>query len=208
MVEIIAVIASMAAILSMRVERYQVHKREERRSRLRAFKTLTVGEEAVPSAPQRLGILDSRDGELDPGDGQNPRVRNAWKEYLDQLACYPRENSGEDEQKKWKEKTDELLLEILLGMAEALHYDFGKIHAQKAGYVPDGSRRSDGGLDFIRSSLVRLFVGNLSVPIEIRATAKGGEKVSSEKTLCRLLIEHFEENKPLRVIMESDRKPG
>jgi hypothetical protein len=206
MVEILAILASMAAVLSMRVERYLVHKREERKSRLRAFKTLSVTE-AAALPPPRLGVLNLDDGQFNIEEAKSARVRNAWKEYLDQLACYPQEKSTEDEQRKWKEKTDGLLLEILFAMAEALHYDFGKVHARRAVYSPEGPSNGDFGLDFIRRSLAKLFLGNTWISIEIRDPAKGGGKVSSEERLRRLLIEHFEENRPIRVIIESDVKP-
>jgi hypothetical protein len=202
MVEILAILASMAAIFSMRVERYLVHKRRERKSRLRAFKTLSVTETAFLPRPQ-LGALDLGAGEFNFGDAKNARVRNAWKEYLDQLACYPKEKSTADEQRKWKEKTDELMLEILFVMAEALHYDFGKVHTQRADDPPEGPSGGDFGLDFMRRSLVKLFLGNVSVPIEIRAPEKAGEKISSEERLNQLLIDHFEKNRPIRVIIES-----
>jgi hypothetical protein len=59
--------------------------------------------------------------------------------------------------------------------------------------------------DFIHRGMVNLLLGKSSIPIEIRTSTEPGE-ISSEERLRQLLIEHYEGNKPIRVIIESNQK--
>ena len=200
---IIAII--IGPILAIQIEKFLSRKREERERRLRVFKTLMVTRAAVLS-PAHVEALNSIDIEFNSVDDKDKKVRNAWKEYLDQLAHYPKEKTSEDDQKRWKEKTDELLVELLYVMSKAVDYDFDKTYIKRTAYTP--VRYSDVELeqDFIRRSMVKLFLGDTSIPIEIRVPSAADGEVSSEERLRQLLIEHYEGNKPIRVIIEGEQR--
>ena len=86
-------------------------------------------------------------------------------------------------------------------MAKAVGYNFDKTYIKRTAYSP--VRYADIGFeqDFIRRSLIQVFLGNKSLPIEIRATSGSDGKLSSEERLRQLLIEHYEGEKPIKVII-------
>jgi hypothetical protein len=208
MLEIFTIVAILVGpILAVQVERYLSRKREDRERRLRVFKTLMLTRAAVLS-PAHVEALNSIDIEFKSENEKDKKVRNAWKEYLDQLAHYPKEKPSEDDQKRWKERTDELLVELLYVMAEAVNYDFDKTHIKRAAYTPVRYSDMEFEQDFIRRSLVKMFLGDASIPIQIKVPSGTDGPISSEERLRKLLIEHYEGNKPIRVIIETDQKQG
>lgn len=208
MIEMLTIIAIiLGPILAVQTERYLARRREEKERRLRVFKTLMVTRGAVLSL-SHVEALNSIDIEFDSDDQKNEKVRNSWKEYLDQLAHYPKDKATENDQKRWKEKTDELLVELLHVMSKALGYTFDKTHIKRTGYTPVRYSDVEFEQDFIRRSLVKLFLGDNSLPIEIRTPPTEDGQISSEEHLRRLLIEYYEENKPIKVVIENNEKLG
>lgn len=208
MVEILTIIAIiLGPILAVQIERYLARRREEKERRLRVFKTLMVTRGAVLS-PAHVEALNSIDIEFDSDDQKDEEVRNSWKAYLDQLAHYPKERATEDDQKRWKERTDELLVGLLHEMSKALGYTFDKTHIKRTAYTPVRYSDVEFEQDVIRRSLVKLFLGDGSIPIELRSPASEGDQPTSEEYLRHLLIEHYEGNKPIKVVIEDDKSQG
>ena len=208
MVEILTIIAIiLGPIFAVQIERFLARRRDEKERRLRVFKTLMVTRGAVLS-PAHVEALNSIDIEFNSNDQKDERVRNSWKAYLDQLAHYPKDKATEDDQKRWKERTDELLVELLYEMSKALGYTFDKTHIKRTAYTPVRYSDVEFEHDIIRRSLVKLFLGNGSIPIEIRSPTTQGDQPTSEEHLRRLLIEHYEGNKPIKVVIEDDKRQG
>lgn len=203
MMEIITVIAIIAGpVLAIQAQKLLERKREDRDRRLRIFKTLMVTRGTVLS-PAHVEALNSIDIEFNSGSEKDKNVRVAWKAYLDHLDHYPKEGA-EDDQKRWKEQTDSLLVELLFEMSKAVGYGFDKTYIKRAAYIPVRYADVELELDFIRRSFVKLFTGDAAIPIQIRIPANTSG-VSSEERLRQLMIEHYEGNKPLRVIIEADK---
>lgn len=198
--EILTILAIIVGpVFAIQVEKYLDRRRQEVDRRMRVFKTLMVTRGAVLS-PAHVEALNSIDIEFDSAKENDKNVRTAWKAYLDQLGNYPKEAATEDDQKRWKEKTDELLVELLHEMSKALNYDFDKTYIKRTAYTPVRYSDMEFEQDFIRRSMVKLFLGNASIPIEIRTSIQAGEgEATSEERLRKLLIEHYEGQKPIKV---------
>lgn len=168
MVEVLTIIAIIIGpVIAIQIERFLARRREEKGRRLHVFKTLMVTRGTVLS-PAHVEALNSIDIEFNSNDKQDEKVRNAWKEYLDQLAHYPKEKPTEDDHKRWKEKTDELLVELLYIMSRAVEYKFDKTYIKRTAYTPVRYSDVEFEQDVIRRSLVKIFLGDGSLPIEIR----------------------------------------
>jgi len=203
MMEIITVIAIIAGpVLAIQAQKLLERKRDERDRRLRVFKTLMVTRGTVLS-PAHVEALNSIDIEFNSGSDKDKNVRVAWKAYLDHLDHYPKDGA-EDDQKRWKEQTDSLLVELLFEMSKAVGYGFDKTYIKRAAYIPVRYADVELELDFIRRSFVKLFTGDTAIPIQIKMPASASG-VTSEERLRQLMIEHYEGNKPLKVIIEADK---
>ncbi len=135
------------------------------------------------------------------------KIRDAWKIYHDHLYSTPPDLANPDYDvllSRWTEKSNDLLTDLLYEMAIDLGYDFDKVHLKKGAYYPKGYGDLELEQNFIRRSLVSLFLGNKSLPIEIKSSSGDGE-ISSEERLRQLLIEHYEGNKPIRVILDNSK---
>lgn len=204
MVETLTIVAIiLGPIFAIQVEKLLERRRDDKQRRLRVFKTLMVTRASVLS-PNHVEALNSIDIEFNSNDKNDKDVRDSWKAYLDQLSHFPKENATEDDQKRWKEKTDELLTDLLYVMAVAVKYNFDKTYIKRTAYTPVRYSDMEMEQDFIRRSMVKLFLGQTTFPIEIRSSVADGE-ISSEERLRQLLIEHYEGNKPIRVILDDGR---
>ena len=89
-------------------------------------------------------------------------------------------------------------------MSKAVGYDFDKTYIKRTAYAPIKYSDIEFEQDFIRRSLVKIFLGVSSIQIKI-ITPSGTSEISSEEKLRQLLIQHYEGNKPIRVIIEEDK---
>jgi hypothetical protein len=202
--EILTIIAIVIGpILAIQVQKLLERKREEKERSLWVFKILMVTRGAVLS-PLHVEALNSIDIEFNANSDKDKNVRNAWKAYLDELAHYPKDGE-DDDKKRWVEKINVLLIELLSVMSVAVGYDFDKTYIKRTAYTPVKYSDIELEQDFIRRSLVKLFLGDTSIPIKI-ITSTETAAISSEEKLRKLLIEHYEGNKPIRVVIEEDKR--
>lgn len=197
---IIAII--IGPILAIQIQKFLEKKREDKERRLRVFKTLMVTRGSALS-PLHVEALNAIDIEFNSDNEKDKNVRIAWKAYLDELTHYPKDGQ-DDDKKRWAEKIESLLVELLVVMSIAVGYGFDKTYIKRTAYTPIKYSDIEFEQDFIRGSLVKLFRGDISIPIKI-FTPSGTSEMSSEEKLRQLLIEHYEGNKPIRVIIEGDK---
>lgn len=152
-------------ILAIQVEKRLEKKRQEKERRLGVFKVLMVTRGSVLSQAH-VQALNSIDIEFNSDDERDKNVRNAWKAYLDQLNHFPNDGNEEDK-KRWNERVNELLVELLTVMSVAVGYDFDRIYINRAAYVPQKYGETDIELDVIRKAFVQVLVGKASIPIRV-----------------------------------------
>ena len=197
---IVAIIAG--PILAIQVEKFLERRREDRNRRIAVFKTLMVTRGMVLS-PKHIEALNAIDIEFSSDNDKDKKVRESWKAYLDQLGHYPKDGT-EDEKKRWGDKNSELLVELLSVMCDAVGYHFDKTHIKRAAYVPERFFNVEFEQDFLRRSFVELFSGQKKFPIEfhIPPGKESPPPDENQEKLQQLMIEYYEGNKPLRVVIE------
>lgn len=171
--EILTIIAIVAGpILAIQAQKYLERKREEKERRLKVFKTLMVTR-AAGLSPMHVEALNSIDIEFNSNSKDDKDIRDAWKAYLDELVHYPKDGQVDDK-KRWGDKIEQLLIDLLSVMSNAVGYDFDKTYIKRTAYTPIKYQDVESEQDFIRRSLVNLFLGKSSIPITIN-TIPGSE---------------------------------
>jgi hypothetical protein len=131
------------------------------------------------------------------------KVVNAWKMYLDHLSSFP--NNDEAMAKVWAEKKNDQLSDLLYEMGTSLGFDFDKVHIKKAGYIPKAYADKEDDQVFIRRSLVEVFLGQRSIPLNIVSLPVDQEAVNIQKQLQAELAEHYKTGKPFPVKIIEDK---
>ena len=201
---IIAVLSG--PILAVQVQKLIESWRESKLKKQNIFKTLmaTRGRTLSQLHVEALNMIDLEFYSRKPKD---KKVIDAWKIYRDHLNSLKLEHDDPDYKvrlERWTDKSNDLLADLLSEMAKAVGYDFDKVHLKKGAYIPQGHADVEFEQNFIRRSMVKLFLNDATIPIQI-TTRSDTTEISSEERLRQLLIEHYEGNKPVRVIIEENK---
>ena len=195
---ILAVIAG--PILAIQIQKYIEGVKEAKERRVRVFKDL-MATRASTLAYQHVVALNMVGLEF---QGKSyVKVVNAWKMYLDHLSSFP--NNDEAMAKVWAEKKNDQLSDLLYEMGTSLGFDFDKVHIKKAGYIPKAYADKEDDQVFIRRSLVEVFLGQRSIPLNIVSLPVDQEAVNIQKQLQAELAEHSKTGKPFPVKIIEDK---
>ena len=152
-------------ILAIQVQKFIENKKEKKEWKLKIFKTL-MATRATPLSPSHIEALNRIDIEF----YDDEKVKEAWKLLLDNFANYPQDPKAPDYQTKLNscaEKSNELLTDLLYEMARSIGYKFDKVHIKRGAYIPQGHANIELEQNFIRNSLVRVFLGEIPIPIKV-----------------------------------------
>lgn len=132
-------------------------EREKRMRKLWVFYTLmeTRGTRLDPSHVRALNRID-----LD--FQEHPTVRDAWHIYHNHLNIH---TESEEENKRWGEKANELLSELLYKMSQELGYDLTRDHLQRVVYVPTAFGSDYAWQQMVRHHLWEVLEGKRPIPI-------------------------------------------
>jgi len=154
-----------APIVAVQVQKIIEAKKEGRSRKIQIFKTL-MATRATPLSPLHVEALNLIDIEF----VENPNVISVWKLLLDNFSSYPQDPKSPDFQARLTtcaEKSSDLLADLLHEMSKTLDYKFDKVLIKRGCYIPKGHGDVELELNFLRRSLVELFLGKKSVPINI-----------------------------------------
>jgi hypothetical protein len=154
-----------APIAAVQIQKYLEIRREKQARKMQAFKTL-MATRATPLSPYHVEALNMIDIEF----YDNKKITDAWKLLLDNFANYPKDTQDPTFQTKLNscsEKSKELLTVLLYEMALSLGYSFDKVHLMRGAYIPKGHADIELDQEFIRRSLVGVFLGKLPIPIKV-----------------------------------------
>ena len=160
---IIAII--IAPIAAVQVQKFLDIRRERRARKMQVFKTLMTTR-ATPLSPYHVESLNMIDIEF----YDNKKITEAWKLLLDNFENYPKDTQDPNYQTKLNscsEKSKELLTNLLYEVAVSLGYSFDKVHLMRGAYIPKGHADIELDQEFIRRSLVGVFLGKLPIPIKV-----------------------------------------
>lgn len=182
-------------IVAIQIQKHIEGIKETKERRLRVFKDL-MSTRASTLAYQHVVALNQVGLEF---QGKKfTKVVNAWKTYLDHLGSFPNDEE-EAMAKVWIEKKNDLLSDLLYEMGSSLGFDFDKVHIKKAGYIPKAYSEQEDESRFIRKSLVDLFSGKKSIPLNIVSLPTDQEAADAQRQLQLLLVDHYKNGKPFPV---------
>lgn len=171
-----------APILAVQIQKFIESRKFLKERKMHVFRTL-MSTRATPLSPLHVEALNM----IDIVFHKDKRIVDAWKLLLDNFANYPKDPKDSTYQTRLSastEKSNELLTDLLYEMAKSLNYDFDKVHLKRGAYIPKGYADFELEQNFIRRSLVELFLGQKSIPINITedkgtAQTRGPEKTDS-----------------------------
>jgi hypothetical protein len=200
---IIAVLLS--PVIAVRVEKFIENSRADKNRKIAIFKTL-MATRGTKLSIDHVTALNQIDLEF-YGNKKFQKVVNAWKEYLDQLHV---QFEGDEEFRRWNDKSEELLANLLFEMGTSLGYVFDKVAIKRNGYSPTGHAKIEYENQQIRNLLIKILSGENPITtlqvvhddvakLNINAQAKQGE-------LHDLLIDYYKRPKPVAVKIMKDEK--
>ncbi len=190
----------LAPILAVQVQKALERYREDRARKLQVFKTLMATRAATlsPEHVQALNMID-----LEFHGPKHRAVTVAWKEYLDHLAMFPKDD--EKFQVVWADKRADLLTGLLMEMGKSLEYQFDAVQVKKGIYAPEGHAQIEDEQVLLRRGLIQLLYGNRSLKMDVQSFPVDEQALENQKLLTEGLISLLNEEKALRVSI-SDAK--
>lgn len=178
---ILAVISG--PILAVQIQKRLEDWREKKRRKLFIFETLmtTRGNTVSERHVEALNVIDLEFSVKKPKEKE---VVDSWKVYRDHLHNAPHHVSDPsylDQVQRWKEKTDEFLIDLLFEMSRALDYDFDLVQLKRGCYTPQGHLDYETENRQLRHGLLRLLGGHAPLKVEpYLAPAQGEDSQKSE----------------------------
>jgi hypothetical protein len=205
--DILTIIAILLSpVIAVQVDKFIEKSRAERNRKIGIFKTL-MATRGTKLSIDHVTALNQIDLEF-YGNKKFQKVVNAWKEYLDQLNV---KFEGDGEFKRWNEKTEDLLANLLFEMGTSLDYSFDRVAIRRNGYSPIGHGQIENENQQVRQLLIKILSGENAITtlqvvsdeiakLNIDAQAKTG-------VLQDLLIDYYVNPKAVTVKILKDDKP-
>ena len=167
--EILTLIAIfLGPIVAVQVSQYLERRRQKYGGKEWVFKTL-MRTRATVLNPAHIEALNMIDVEFHSKNKKDRAVVAAWKLYLDNLGDY---RTPDDV--KYAKRND-LFLDLLYSMAQALSYDFDKEHIKNTSYIPQGYVDVENDQHLIRKGMLGILKGDMVVPIYVTNTGGGDQ---------------------------------
>ncbi len=195
-----------APLLAIQAQKWVEIIREKRTRKNIIFQELmaTRATRVAPTHVQALNMIDIEFSKkrflgLRGPSKSNQVVLDTWKIYLDHLNT----PFGEDELKTWVAKGDELFTDLLYAMGRTLGHNFDKVHIKRGIYAPRAHGEQEFAQIQMRDYLLGLAGGETVVPISV---IQDDDAVAVQKKLQRMLLEHYEGKRTLRVKIVEDEE--
>lgn len=185
-------------ILAVHIQKVLDKWNDEKRRREQVFKDLMTTRAATLSY-QHVSALNMVG--LEFNGRKYSKVVNAWRVYLDHLNSFP--NEDESLVSLWSDKRNDLLSDLLYEMGSSLGFEFDKVHIKKAGYIPKAYADKEMEDDFIRRSMVEVFLGEKSIPLRVLSIPYDADGAILQKELQNLIKEHYEGNRTVKVEIQN-----
>lgn len=156
--DIVMVLAVLLApLLAVQVSEYLREGKDAKARKLSIFKTL-MATRASPLAAERVQALNMVDTEFHSSKKAEREVVEAWEVYLAHLNTL---QSGPD----WVTRQEDLYLELLFRMAQALGYALKKSEIKRTSYFPVRFGQTEFDNLRIRAGLAELVEGKRALKI-------------------------------------------
>lgn len=188
----------LAPLIAVQVQKYLEHYREDKGRKLNVFKTLMATRAATVAGEhvQALNMID-----LEFQGKKYKKVTDAWKNYLDHLNHYPKED--EKQQPVWGERRVDLLAKLLQEMGKSLGYHFDDVHVKRGIYAPQAHAQIEDENWLIRRGLIRLLYGDANLKMDVTSFPVSQEDVLKQKALREGLQELVDGKRKLGVSVDN-----
>lgn len=177
-----------APLTALWIQGYLDDRKEANNRRLDIFKTLMATRASVLS-PEHIKALNMIDTEF-YGKKKYREVIKAWRAYLH--ARTKSQVNTEVEMIQFGKNCEDTLTDLLVAMGEVLGYDFDETHIKQSIYKPQGHVTEENYQMFMRTQLVRLFSGDISLPMDVKSLPITPDELQEQKKLRDLLIKYLE----------------
>ncbi len=155
-------------ILAVQIQKWLEDWRGKKRRKSFIFQTLmtTRGNTVSERHVEALNVIDLEFSVKKPKEKE---VVDSWKVYRDHLNNAPShvsDPSYPDQVLRWKEKTDEFLIDLLFVMSRTLDYDFDLVQLKRGCYTPKSHLDYETEHQLIRHGLLRLLGGHTPLKVE------------------------------------------
>lgn len=201
--DVLMIVAVLSApIVAVQVQRWVEDYRRKSDRKEWIFKTLmaTRAETLSRDHVNALNMIDLEYYE----DKKGRSVVHKWREYLDHLGSYPPENSTDEDRKRWSERKDGLLVDLLQEMAHRLGYKFDKVLLKKGLYSPRAYSDNELEQMAIRRGLVELLHGQRSLPVMLPNPSVDEDELKQQEELRHLMLESYRGHLALRIKVEKE----
>ena len=179
----ISIIAAtlLGPILAVQAQRLVDIWREQSSRRLRIFHVLMATRAANLSA-MHVEALNAIPIEFHGKKRQYREVVDTWRQYLDHLT------NGDPELEAWGTRRQDLFIELLWKLSQALRYQFTKVELQREVYSPRAHATVEADQEVIRRGMSALFKGEASLPLDIKSIPTSPEVAQKQGQLQDLLL--------------------
>lgn len=193
---ILAVLA--APLVAVQVQKWLERYRDGRERKVRIFKVLMATRATGLSTDhvQALNLID-----LEFVGGKFRKTRERWKEYLDHLGNFPRDD--EKLLPLWSDKKADLLVELLIEMGNALGYQFDAVNIKKGAYLPEGYTRIEQEQSLLRQRGLQVLFGDAALKMYVEHFPYDEEAARTQRELNELLLRVFKNSNGISVIVKN-----
>jgi hypothetical protein len=164
--DVLIIVAVLAGpIFAVQVQKWLEFKRERKSRKMQVFRTSMSTRGIIPSSSlmEAFNMID-----IEFYDEE--KVKESWKLLLDCLNSFPQDINAADFKTKLdscNEKTKDLTTDLIYEMAQSLGFHYDKVHLKRAVYIPKVQVETLYDSEFLRKSLVEVFLGKKPLPIKI-----------------------------------------
>ena len=145
-------------IVALGLQRNSERRRDQGARKMTIFKEL-MATRAAKVNPRHVEALNAIEIEFSSGRGSDKKVADAWRLYLDHLNDHTVNPEDKDALARWGEKANELLVDLLYEMSQALKFDFDKVSLKKGVYSPRAHGELETDQFLLRKFLLELMEG-------------------------------------------------
>src|ERR1700722_1289568 len=128
---------SLGPVLAVQAQKWIERSRENRARKLNIFHTLMATRGLKAASFEHVQALNSIDIVFDGKNAKEKKIILALGEYLDHLNDFPQDND-EHGQRRWNERTTDLLISLLQAIGISFGYDFTTVQLKRGVYYPRG----------------------------------------------------------------------
>ena len=162
---------------------------------------------AARVAPGHVEALNMIDIVFYGGKQKEKRILESWKIYQDHLN-HLGENPTTEQLNAWSRKGDDLFTDLLYSMAQALNYDFDKVHIKRGIYFPKAHGDNEIAQLMIRDSLLKILSGTQPLPMKVVSLPVSDNDIQKQKHVQDCLLEYLEGKRAIKVRLEEAKVDG